>query len=75
MPMKLNNPDRMLNLSSREKECLYWAARGKSSEETAMILNIKTSTINVYRQRIKAKLNCINMTQALYKAIQRGEFS
>lgn len=60
----------IVQLTSREKECLHWAARGKSSEETALILKISVATVNTYRKQTKAKLNCVNMTQAVYKAIK-----
>lgn len=59
-------------LTEREKECLYWAAQGKSSEETAIILNIKPASVLSYRRLLKAKLNCYNIAQAVYKAAQLG---
>lgn len=62
------------HLTVREKECLHWAAKGKSSEETALILAVKKSTVNYYRKQIKEKLNCINMTQAVYEALKQGQF-
>lgn len=59
-------------LTEREIECIYWAAHGKSSEETAMILKIKSSTVEEYRKNIKKKLNCSNIAQAVYESIKRG---
>lgn len=59
-------------LTEREIECLYWAAYGKSSDETAIILNIKKSTVEEYKKQIKKKLNCSNLTQAVYEAVKRG---
>jgi DNA-binding CsgD family transcriptional regulator len=32
-------------LSDRQRECLLWVARGKTSAETAMILGIATETV------------------------------
>ena len=61
-------------LTVREKECLLWVARGKSSEETALILNVKITTVNYYRKKIKEKLDCINMAQAVYEGIKQNQF-
>lgn len=60
-----------MKLTRREKECLYWAAMGKSSEETAIILRLKKETVRFYRKKIMTKLNCINMAQAIYDAIKK----
>jgi DNA-binding CsgD family transcriptional regulator len=65
----------MHKLTPREKECLYWVAQGKSSEETALILNIKTPTVDTYRKQIKEKLNCITIAQAVYKAMKQKQIS
>lgn len=59
-------------LTKREIECLYWAANGKSSEETATILKIKPATVDEYRKQIKKKLNCNNLVHAVYEAIKYG---
>lgn len=77
--MKISKPILTTNkttprLTVREKECLLWAARGKSSEETALILNLKISTVNYYRKKIKEKLDCINMAQAVYEGIKQNQF-
>lgn len=59
-------------LTEREVECLYWAAHGKSSDETATILKIKKYTVEEYRKNIKQKLNCYTMAHAVYEGIKRG---
>lgn len=59
-------------LTEREVECLYWAAHGKSSDETAIILKIKKSTVEDYRKHIKRKFDCITMAQAIYEGVKRG---
>lgn len=59
-------------LSQREIECLFWAANGKTSEETAKILGLSTETINKYRSSLIHKLNCTNLCNAIYKAITYG---
>ncbi|TNF39242.1 MAG: LuxR family transcriptional regulator, partial [Gammaproteobacteria bacterium] len=37
-----------IDLTAREKECLLWAAEGKTSDETAGILNISESTVRFH---------------------------
>lgn len=59
-------------LTEREVQCLYWAANGKSSDETAIILKIKKSTVEDYRKHIKQKLNCSSMAHAIYEGVKRG---
>jgi DNA-binding CsgD family transcriptional regulator len=59
-------------LTKREVECLYWAAHGKSSDETAIILKIKKNTVEDYRKNIKQKLNCSSMAHAIYEGVKRG---
>jgi len=61
-------------LSAREKECLYWAARGKSVEETSLILNISIETVKSHRKNTIKKLHVTNVTQAVFQAAKRGLF-
>ncbi|HEV2614170.1 MAG TPA: helix-turn-helix transcriptional regulator [Gammaproteobacteria bacterium] len=57
-------------LAKKEISCLYWAAQGKSSEETAILLHLSKNTVETYRKRIKTKLNCRNMAHAVHKGIR-----
>ncbi len=57
-------------LTRREALCLYWAAQGKSSIETAEILHITSDTVNTHRKRILQKLNCKNISQAIYHGMK-----
>ncbi|MBM3887017.1 helix-turn-helix transcriptional regulator, partial [Candidatus Dependentiae bacterium] len=59
-------------LTGREIDCLYWAAYGKSSEETANILKLSKLTIDGYRSSVKRKLNAANMAQAVFEAVRHG---
>lgn len=56
-------------LTSREKEILHWALAGKTSEETAIILGITARTVNFHVSLILQKLNVVNKTQAVAKAV------
>lgn len=59
-------------LSKRETECLLWIAMGKSTDETAVIMDIKPSTVDTYRKNIVRKLNVTNMYAAVFEATRRG---
>jgi DNA-binding CsgD family transcriptional regulator len=55
-------------LTKREKECLLWSAEGKTSWETARILNISERTVIYHVQNVITKLNVSNRTQAVGRA-------
>lgn len=55
-------------LTAGESEVLYWAARGKTSEDTAILLGLTKYTLDTYRKRAIAKLNATNITHATYLA-------
>ena len=57
-------------LSTREIECLKWAAAGKTEWETGEILGIKAKTVGFHLERAKCHLNSITKTQAVAKAIR-----
>ena len=56
-------------LTAREKEILSWAAIGKSSFETSVILNLSEDTIKFHIKNATRKLNVANKTAAVAKAI------
>jgi DNA-binding CsgD family transcriptional regulator len=59
-------------LTEREKNCLYWSALGKTSRETAKLLQIQTGTVEQHRKKIKRKLQCKSMAEAVFKGMQMG---
>lgn len=59
-------------LSQREISCLFWAAKGKTSRETAELLRISSSTVESHRKQIKRKLKCYNLTHAVFEGIRHG---
>ena len=59
-------------LTDRERECLLWAARGKTAWETSMILSISESAVKKHLGRSAAKLNALTRTHAVANAISRG---
>jgi len=61
-----------LNLSARELEVLRWAAEGKTASETASILRVSASAVNLYAQRAMSKLRARTKTQAVAIAMQNS---
>ena len=57
-------------LSSREIECLRWAAAGKSSDEIAIILGISVYTVSSYFTSATRKLEAVNRMQAIACAMR-----
>ncbi|RKP46997.1 autoinducer binding domain-containing protein [Trinickia fusca] len=60
------------HFTAREKEVLKWAADGKTAIEIASILSISERTITFHMQNIMEKLNSVNKTQAIVKAVLLG---
>jgi LuxR family transcriptional regulator, quorum-sensing system regulator SdiA len=67
-PLFIENPDEESPLSLRERECLRWAAAGKTTEEVAAILDISQETVRVYFKRAMRKLGATTRTQAIARA-------
>ena len=59
-------------LSDREKQCLGWAAAGKSSWDISVILNISEHTVNFHVKNAMKKLGTTRRTCAVVKAIGLG---
>jgi DNA-binding CsgD family transcriptional regulator len=51
---------------------LGWAARGKTTSETAEILKISDETVEGHIRKAMKKLSAANKTQAVVKAIYLG---
>lgn len=58
------------SLTVREMEVLTWAANGKTSSEIAAILSLSDHTINTYMNTAMRKLDCVNRTQLVAKALR-----
>lgn len=56
-------------LTEREKECLRWAARGKTSWEISIILNISERTVGFHLDNAKKKLDSSTRTATVSKAL------
>ena len=55
-------------LSQRERQCLEWAAAGKTDWEIGQILSLSEKTVNVYIGRVKTKFGVKTRAQAIVKA-------
>ena len=56
-------------LTRREHEILGWIYHGKTNIEIGMILRISPLTVKNHVQKILRKLNVVNRTQAVGKAL------
>lgn len=57
-------------LSARELEVVRWTAQGKTSVEIGQILSLSDHTVNAYMTNAIKKLDCVNRTQLVAKAIR-----
>ena len=64
--------DSQFHLTQREKEVLTWVGRGKTSSEIAIILGLSERTVNFHCDQAMKRLDVINRTQAVAKAIAQG---
>jgi len=62
-------------LSPRERECLLWAARGKTFAEIAVILGLAFGTIKAHLDIARYKLDSASLAQATAAAVARGIFT
>lgn len=60
------------DLTQREIDCLNWTAAGKTSLEISDILSLSEHTVNHYLNRATKKLDTVNRTQAVAKALRMG---
>ncbi|ESX81736.1 LuxR family transcriptional regulator [Mesorhizobium sp. LSHC412B00] len=67
-----STPKKVHNLSLREKECILWSSRGKSSWETGIILGITDNTVNFHLKNAMRKLGTTSRTVAAIKALSLG---
>ena len=59
-------------LTEREASCLLLAANGKSVDETAFLLSVKSTTVLTWRQNILRKLQSHSIAQAVFTGISYG---
>ena len=57
-------------LTPRELEAIHWVANGKTSGEIASILSLSEHTVNTYVNNAIRKLDCVNRTHLVAKALR-----
>ena len=65
-------PEKLPPITRRERECLQWIARGKSSADIAAILGISENTVNFHIKKLLAKLEVHSRTVAVLRAQNMG---
>jgi len=64
--------DSEFNLTTREKECLFYTLRGKTSKAVARALDISQKTVEFHIANLKNKFCCFSKTELIFKAIEMG---
>ena len=60
-------------LTLKEKECVEWYLKGKTSSEIATIMGISKRTVETHIENIKFKFKCSNMVQLGY-AVAKAKY-
>lgn len=59
-----------MGLTPRETEILRWISHGKTASEVALIVSVSEHTVNSHTATILKKLDVVNRTQMVAKAIR-----
>ena len=62
-------------MTNRQRQVLYWIARGKTSAEVGQILGLSYKTIDKYVLRICQIYDAPNRTCAVMRGLARGDIS
>ena len=71
----LNQHQLPCTLTSRQEECLFLIARGKSIKEISGIMNISARTVEDHIATLKVKLDSTTKSQMIEKAINHDFIS
>jgi DNA-binding CsgD family transcriptional regulator len=61
-----------VQLSANELECLKWAAAGKTTFDTSIILNISHRNVRFFLESARSKLDACTTAQAVARALRLG---
>jgi DNA-binding CsgD family transcriptional regulator len=67
--LEIGRPIHAAKLTLRQRECLTWSARGKTSWETAQIMDISEATVNFHLRGAIKRLEARNKNQAAIRAL------
>ena len=73
MTFRVPSRQRDVFLSKRERECLHWAAAGKSDWEIGEILTIAQSTVHTHIEKAKRRYGVPTRVQAVVRALGNRE--
>jgi LuxR family transcriptional activator of conjugal transfer of Ti plasmids len=59
-------------LSQRERQCLAWAADGKTVTDTAILVEISPRTVVFHLENARRKLDAASIAQCVAEALRRG---
>jgi LuxR family quorum-sensing system transcriptional regulator CciR len=59
-------------LTDRQRDCIFWAARGKSDWEISQILGIAHETVIQYMKQARGRYGVVNRTQLSIHALYDG---
>jgi LuxR family transcriptional regulator, activator of conjugal transfer of Ti plasmids len=59
-------------LTQRERQCLAWAAQGKTVADIAVLTEIAPRTVTFHLGNARRKLNAASITQCVAEALRRG---
>lgn len=62
-------------ITQSEIVCLNWCFKGKTAEETALLLGISKRTVERHLESVKRKLNCYKLSQLIPLGIKLGILS
>jgi len=65
-------PVQKITLTDRERECLVWAADGKTSWEISQIVKISEHTVTFHLRNAVRKMGVTNRRQAVARAVSMG---
>lgn len=68
----VNWPESEGVLTQRERQCLAWAARGKTVADTAILVGIAPRTVVFHLEKARQKLNALSIAQCVAEAMRRG---
>lgn len=60
------------SLTARQREVLYWLAKGKSNKEIAFILDLSVKTVDAHRAQLMERLNIRNLAGLVVYAVRHG---
>jgi LuxR family transcriptional activator of conjugal transfer of Ti plasmids len=66
-----DQPDANGVLTQRERQCLAWAARGKTVADTAILVGIAPRTVVFHLENARRKLGATSIAQCVAEALRR----